>query len=110
MSNPSTKNRSKLRSVEWFGRHDRDALVHRSWMKNQGFPHDQFDGRPVIGICHTWSEATPSLLMGAASCALPTIGVSGGPMLNGKFRREDIGSGTHVRTFTEMLKKGEMTE
>src|SRR6266540_3310211 len=184
MSNPSTKNRSKLRSVEWFGRHDRDALVHRSWMKNQGFPHDQFDGRPVIGICNTWSEATPcnahfrelaehvrrgvldaggfplefpvmslgetlmrpttmlfrnqaamdveesiranpfdgvvllmgcdkttpSLLMGAASCDLPTIGVSGGPMLNGKFRGEDIGSGTHVWKFTEMLKKGEMTE
>ncbi len=184
MSNPSTKNRSKLRSVEWFGRHDRDALVHRSWMKNQGFPHDQFDGRPVIGICNTWSEATPcnahfrelaehvrrgvldaggfplefpvmslgetlmrpttmlfrnqvamdveesiranpfdgivllmgcdkttpALLMGAASCDLPTIGVSGGPMLNGKFRGEDIGSGTHVWKFTEMLKTGAMDE
>ena len=35
------------------------ALVHRSWMKNQGIPHDQFDGRPVIGICNTWSQATP---------------------------------------------------
>ena len=153
-------------------------------MKNQGIPHDQFDGRPVIGICNTWSEATPcnahfrdlaehvrrgvldaggfpiefpvmslgetlmrpttmlfrnqcamdveesiranpfdgvvllmgcdkttpALLMGAASCDLPTIGVSGGPMLNGKFRGEDIGSGTHVWKFTEMLKTGEMTE
>src|SRR6478672_2637532 len=48
-----------LRSTVWFGRHDRDALVHRSWMKNQGIPHDQFDGRPVIGICNTWSQATP---------------------------------------------------
>ncbi len=174
----------KLRSAEWFGRHDRDALVHRSWMKNQGIPHDQFDGRPVIGICNTWSEATPcnahfrdladhvrrgvldaggfpiefpvmslgetlmrpttmlfrnqaamdveesiranpfdgvvllmgcdkttpALLMGAASCDLPTIGVSGGPMLNGKFRGEDIGSGTHVWKFTEMLKTGDMHE
>src|SRR5246127_713697 len=174
----------KLRSVEWFGRHDRDGLVHRSWMKNQGIPHDQFDGRPVIGICNTWSQATPcnahfrelaqhvregvldsggfpiefpvmslgetlmrpttmlfrnqaamdveeciranpfdgvvlmmgcdkttpSLLMGAASCDLPTIGISGGPMLNGKFRGEDIGSGTHVWKFTEMLKTGEMKE
>jgi dihydroxy-acid dehydratase len=174
----------KLRSTEWFGRHDRDGLVHRSWMKNQGIPHDQFDGRPVIGICNTWSEATPcnahfrelaehvrrgvldaggfplefpvmslgetlmrpttmlfrnqaamdveesiranpfdgvvllmgcdkttpALLMGAASCDLPTIGVSGGPMLNGKFRGEDIGSGTHVWKFTAMLKTGEMTE
>ena len=151
-------------------------------MKNQGIPHDQFDGRPVIGICNTWSQATPcnahfrelaqhvrdgildaggfpiefpvmslgetlmrpttmlfrnqaamdveesiranpfdgvvllmgcdkttpALLMGAASCDLPTIGVSGGPMLNGKFRGEDIGSGTHVWKFTEMLKTGEM--
>jgi L-arabonate dehydrase len=178
------KTKAKLRSVEWFGRHDRDALVHRSWMKNQGIPHDQFDGRPVIGICNTWSQATPcnahfrelaqhvrdgvldaggfpiefpvmslgetlmrpttmlfrnqaamdveesiranpfdgvvlmmgcdkttpSLLMGAASCDLPTIGISGGPMLNGKFRGEDIGSGTHVWKFTEMLKTGEMKE
>jgi L-arabonate dehydrase len=173
-----------LRSTAWFGRHDRDGLVHRSWMKNQGIPHDQFDGRPVIGICNTWSQATPcnahfrelaqhvrdgvldaggfpiefpvmslgetlmrpttmlfrnqvamdveesiranpfdgvvllmgcdkttpALLMGAASCDLPTIGVSGGPMLNGKFRGKDIGSGTHVWKFTEMLKTGAMVE
>src|SRR5215510_12971003 len=178
------KRKGKLRSTVWFGSHDRDALVHRSWMKNQGIPHDQFDGRPVIGICNTWSQATPcnahfrelaqhvrdgvldaggfpiefpvmslgetlmrpttmlfrnqaamdveesiranpfdgvvlmmgcdkttpSLLMGAASCDLPTIGISGGPMLNGKFRGEDIGSGTHVWKFTEMLKTGEMKE
>src|SRR5579864_5775397 len=176
-----TKPKHKLRS-QWFGRHDRDGLVYRSWMKNQGIPHDQFDGRPVIGICNTWSEATPcnahfreladhvrrgvldaggfpiefpvmslgetlmrpttmlfrnqcamdveesiranpfdgvvlmmgcdkttpALLMGAASCDLPTIGVSGGPMLNAKFRGHDIGSGTHVWKFTEMLKTGEM--
>ena len=180
----SPKPKRKLRSAQWFGRHDRDGLVHRSWMKNQGIPHDQFDGRPVIGICNTWSEATPcnahfrelaehvrrgvldaggfplefpgmslgetlmrpttmlfrnqcamdveesiranpfdgvvllmgcdkttpALLMGAASCDLPTIGVSGGPMLNGKFRGHDIGSGTHVWKFTEMLKTGEMNE
>jgi dihydroxy-acid dehydratase len=183
MNDDGSKVKPKLRSVQWFGRQDRDGLVHRSWMKNQGIPHDQFDGRPVIGICNTWSEATPcnahfrelaehvrrgvldaggfpiefpvmslgetlmrpttmlfrnqaamdveesiranpfdgvvllmgcdkttpALLMGAASCDLPTIGVSGGPMLNGKFRGEDIGSGTHVWKFTEMLKTGEMT-
>ena len=51
--------KKKLRSTEWFGREDRDAITHRSWMKNQGIPHDQFDGRPVIGICNTWSQATP---------------------------------------------------
>ena len=176
------KTTRKLRSQTWFNSHDRDALVHRSWMKNQGIPHDQFDGRPVIGICNTWSQATPcnahfrelaqhvrdgildaggfpiefpvmslgetlmrpttmlfrnqaamdveesiranpfdgvvllmgcdkttpALLMGAASVDLPTIGVSGGPMLNGKYRGEDIGSGTHVWKFTAMLKTGEM--
>ena len=58
MSNRSSR-KKPLRSTQWFGRHDRDALVHRSWMKNQGIPHDQFDGRPVIGICNTWSQATP---------------------------------------------------
>src|SRR5262249_38964616 len=45
----------KLRSSHWFGLADRDGFIHRSWMKNQGFPPDVFDGRPVIGICNTWS-------------------------------------------------------
>src|SRR5258707_7271779 len=182
--NSSSKKKQPLRSTQWFGRTDRDAITHRSWMKNQGIPHDQFDGRPVIGICNTWSQATPcnahfrelaqhvrdgvldaggfpiefpvmslgetlmrpttmlfrnqvamdaeepirpnpfdgvvlmmgcdkttpALLMGAASCDLPTIGISGGPMLNGKFRGEDIGSGTHVWKFTEMMKRGEVNE
>ena len=182
MARKTPKSTRHLRSTEWFGRQDRDALTHRSWMKNQGIPHDQFDGRPVIGICNTWSQVTPcnahfrelaehvrsgvldaggfplefpvmslgetlmrpttmlfrnqvamdveesiranpfdgvvlmmgcdkttpALLMGAASCDLPTIGISGGPMLNGKFRGADIGSGTHVWKFTEMLKTGEM--
>ena len=49
----------KLRSQEWFGRKDREGFIYRSWMKNQGWPHDMFDGRPVIGICNTWSEFTP---------------------------------------------------
>ena len=152
--------------------------------KNQGYPHDELDGRPVIGICNTWSEltpcnghfrelaefvkrgvyeaggfplefpvmslgetqlrptamlfrnlasmdveesirgnpidgvvllmgcdkTTPSLMMGAASCDLPTIGVSGGPMLNGKFRGKDIGSGTGVWQMSEMVRAGEMTQ
>src|SRR3989442_5722209 len=184
MSKKPPQSRRRLRGTEWSGPHEHDGLVHRSWMKNQGIPHDQFDGRPVIGICNTWSQATPcnahfrelaqhvrdgvldaggfplefpvmslgetlmrpttmlfrnqvamdveesiranpfdgivllmgcdkstpALLMGAASCDLPTIGVSGGPMLNGKFRGEDIGSGTHVWKFTEMLKTGAMNE
>jgi dihydroxy-acid dehydratase len=171
------------RSQAWFGRQDRDGFVHRSWLKNQGYPHDLLDGRPIIGICNTWSEltpcnghfrelaefvkrgvyeaggfplefpvmslgetqlrptamlfrnlasmdveesirgnpidgvvllmgcdkTTPSLLMGAASCDLPTIGLSGGPMLNGKFRGKDVGSGTGVWKMSEMVRAGEMT-
>ena len=173
----------KLRSTEWFGVPGKDGFHHRSWMKNQGLPDDQFDGRPVIGICNTWSEltpcnahfrilaervkrgvyeaggfplefpvmslgetlmrpttmmfrnlasmdveesiranpidgvvlltgcdkTTPSLVMGAASCDLPTVVVSGGPMLNGRWRGEQIGSGTHVWKFEELSKTGEMT-
>ncbi len=177
-----TGEKRKLRSTAWFGGEGKNAFMHRSWMKNQGIPADAFDGRPVIGICNTWSEltpcnahlrglaervkrgvyeagglplefpvmstgesnmrptamlfrnlasmdveesirgnpidgvillvgcdkTTPALLMGAASCNLPTIAVSGGPMLNGKFRGQDIGSGTHVWKFYEDVKAGRM--
>jgi L-arabonate dehydrase len=173
---------NKMRSQAWFGRDDRDGFLYRSWMKNQGWPHDLFDGRPVIGICNTWSEltpcnahfrelaefvkrgvweaggfplefpvmslgetqlrptamlfrnlasmdveesirgnpidgvvllmgcdkTTPSLLMGAASCDLPTIGLSGGPMLSGKFRGRDLGSGTGLWQMTDQIRTGEM--
>ena len=47
------------RSQAWYGKSDKDGFIHRSWMKNQGFPDHAFDGRPVIGICNTWSELTP---------------------------------------------------
>ncbi len=173
---------NKLRSQLWYGRQDREGFVYRSWMKNQGWPHDLFDGRPVIGICNTWSEltpcnghfrelaefvkrgvweaggfplefpvmslgetqlrptamffrnlasmdveesirgnpidgvvllmgcdkTTPSLLMGAASCDLPTIGLSGGPMLSGKFQGHDLGSGTGVWQMHEQVRAGSM--
>ncbi len=173
----------KLRSQEWFGGTTKDAIYHRGWMKNQGLPHDMFDGRPVIGILNTWSEltpcnahlrdlaervkhgvleaggfpvevpvfsasesafrptammfrnlaalaveeairgqpmdgcvlmvgcdkTTPSLLMAAASCDLPSIVISGGPMLNGRFRNETTGSGTHIWRFSEAVKAGQMT-
>ena len=186
MSNESKpkKKPSELRSQQWFGRQDRDGFAYRSWVKGKGVPHDQFDGRPVIGICNTFSEltpcnshfrtlaeqvkigvyeaggfplefpvmslgetllrptamlyrnlasmdveesirgnpidgvvllmgcdkTTPALMMGAASCNLPTIGLSGGPMLNGKFRGQDIGSGTGVWKMSEMVRAGEMTQ
>lgn len=54
-----TKKKSTRRSQAWFGRQDRDGFIYRSWVKNRGIPHDQFDGRPVIGICNTYSELTP---------------------------------------------------
>ena len=50
-----------LRSAAWFGGNDRDGFIHRSWMRNQGFPSHLFE-RPVIGICNTWSELTPCKL------------------------------------------------
>jgi len=172
----------KLRSRAWFGGTGRNNFIHRSWLKGQGHPEDMFDGRPVIGICNTWSEltpcnghlrivaervkrgvyeaggfplefpvmslgeslmrpttmlfrnlvsmdveesiranpldgvillvgcdkTTPALLMGAASCDLPTIVVSGGPMLNGKVCGQDVGSGTSLWQFSEAVRAGEM--
>lgn len=171
------------RSAGWFGKADRDGFGHRSWMRNQGLPDSAFDGRPIIGICNTWSEltpcnahfrriaefvkrgvyeagglplefpvmslgetnlrptamlfrnlasmdveesirgnpidgvvllcgcdkTTPSLVMGAASCDLPTLVVSGGAMLNGKYRGHDIGSGTDVWRLSEEVKAGQIT-
>ena len=172
----------KLRSQAWFGREDIYGFIYRSWTKNRGVPHDQFDGRPVIGICNTWSEltpcnthfrvlaehvrngileaggfplefpvmslgetllrptammfrnlasmdveesiranpldgvvllvgcdkTTPALLMGAASVDVPAIAVSGGPMLSGKYRGTDIGSGTNTWSMSEDVRAGKM--
>jgi L-arabonate dehydrase len=174
----------KLRSQEWFGGTSRDHIYHRSWMKNQGLPADLFDGRPVIGICNTWSQltpcnahlrdlaervkhgiyeagglplefpvfstgesalrptammyrnlasmdveealranpldgvvlmvgcdkTTPALLMGAASVDIPAIAVTGGPMLNGWFRNERVGSGTALWQMSEAIKAGSMSQ
>ncbi|MGE7774969.1 IlvD/Edd family dehydratase [Chitinophaga sp. NPDC101104] len=49
----------QLRSRQWFGKKGKDGFIYRAWMRNQGIPDDQFRGRPVIGICNTWSELTP---------------------------------------------------
>src|SRR4051812_23447745 len=59
MSDKPRKKPQDLRSQQWFGRQDRDGFAYRSWLKGKGIPHDQFDGRPVIGICNTFSELTP---------------------------------------------------
>ena len=55
----STESPKKRRSQHWFGGTSKDNFIHRSWMKSEGLPDDSFDGRPVIGICNTWSELTP---------------------------------------------------
>ena len=178
-----TKKTIKLRSAEWFGTQDKNGFMYRSWMKNQGIPDHEFRGKPIIGICNTWSEltpcnahfrqlaehvkkgileaggypvefpvfsngesnlrptamltrnlasmdveesirgnpmdavvllvgcdkTTPALLMGAASVDLPTIVVTGGPMLNGKLNGKDIGSGTAVWQLHEQVKAGEIS-
>lgn len=69
-------------------------------------------GQPMDGVVLLvgCDKTTPSLLMGAASCDLPAIMVSGGPMLNGYFRNERVGSGTHLWKFSEAVKAGEMTQ
>ena len=59
MTAEETGKKARLRSHEWFGERGRNGFIHRSWMRNQGFSPDVFDGRPVIGICNTWSELTP---------------------------------------------------
>ena len=173
-----------LRSQEWYGGNSRDNIYHRGWLKNQGYPDDLFDGRPVIGILNTWSDltpcnghlrelaekvkagvweaggfpvevpvfsasentfrptammyrnlaamaveevmraqpidgavllvgcdkTTPSLMMGAASTDIPSIVVTGGPMLNGWFKGERVGSGTALWQMSEDIKAGKMTQ
>ena len=182
MANRDDDSKFKRRSQQWFGKIDKDGFAHRSWMKNQGHPNDLFDGRPVIGICNTWSElnpcnahfreiadfvkkgvweaggwplefpvmstgevlmrptamlyrnlvsmdveesirgnpidgvvllmgcdkTTPSLVMGASSCDIPTIGLSGGPMLKGRYKKELLGSGTGVWQMSEKVRAGTM--
>lgn len=174
----------KLRSAEWFAVEGKYGFVPRSWMRSQGFSRRLLDGRPVIGICNTWSEltncnrhlrelaehvkrgvhmaggfplefpvsslgepfmrptammyrnlvamdveeairanpvdgvvllagcdkTTPALLMGAASCDLPTVLVSAGPMLNGRFRGRTLGSGTDVFKLDEEYRTGQLSE
>jgi len=173
----------ELRSQQWFGRKGKDGFIYRAWMKNQGIPAHEFQGKPVIGICNTWSEltpcnahfrelaesvkhgiyeaggfpvefpvmslgetlikptamlyrnlvsmdveesiranpmdgvvllcgcdkTTPALVMGACSVDLPTIVVSGGPMLTGKYRGHDI-STSDVWRFSEAYRAGKMND
>src|SRR2546429_5274902 len=67
-------------------------------------------GNPLDGVVLLMGcdKTTPSLLMGAASCDLPSIGLSGGPMLSGKFPGRDLGSGTGIWQMSEQLRSGKM--
>jgi len=170
-----------MRSQHWYAGDDRDAFIHRAWMR-RGLPDHAFDGRPQIVICNTWSDLTPcnghfreiaehvkrgvweaggvplelpvpslgetllrptamyfrdlaamvveeliranpvdgvvllggcdktvpSLLMGAASVDLPTLMVTGGPMLNGRFNGRLLGCGTGVWEMSEDVRAGRM--
>ena len=180
---PNPKRPNGLRSDEWFARQDSYGFIYRSWMKNQGHAARMFDGKPVIGICNTWSEytpcnghlrglaehvkrgvleaggfplefpvtslseplmrpttmlfrnlasmdveasirsqpmdgvvllagcdkTTPACLMGAASVDLPTLLVSGGPMLSGRYEGRMLGSGTDVIRFKDAVAAGTMS-
>jgi L-arabonate dehydrase len=178
----SENKKRPLRSAQWFGTTDKNGFMYRSWMKNQGIPDHEFQGKPIIGICNTWSEltpcnahfrkiaehvkrgvyeaggfpvefpvfsngesnlrptamltrnlasmdveesirgnpvdavvllvgcdkTTPALLMGAASCDVPAIVVTGGPMLNGRHEGKTLGSGTSVWQLHESYRAGEI--
>jgi dihydroxy-acid dehydratase len=172
-----------LRSQGWFGRKGKDGFIYRAWMKNQGIPDEEFRGKPVIGICNTWSEltpcnghfrelaesvkkgiiaaggfpvefpvmslgetlikptamlyrnlasmdveesiranpmdgvvllcgcdkTTPSLVMGACSVNIPTIVVSGGPMLTGRYEGKNIGT-SDIWRFNDAVRNGDMSQ
>ena len=68
-------------------------------------------GNPIDGVVLLCGcdKTTPSLVMGAASCDLPAIVISGGPMLNGKFCGQNVGSGTDLWRFSEEVKAGRMS-
>ena len=174
---------ASLRSQGWFGRTGKDGFIYRAWMKNQGIPDEEFRGKPVIGICNTWSEltpcnahfrelaesvkkgviaaggfpvefpvmslgetlikptamlyrnlasmdveesiranpidgvillcgcdkTTPSLVMGACSVNIPTLVVSGGPMLTGRYEGKNIGT-SDIWRFNDAVRSGEMTQ
>lgn len=173
--------KAPLRSSNWFGRTGKDGFIYRAWMKNQGIPDNEFNGKPIIGICNTWSEltpcnghfrelaesvkkgiweaggfpvefpvmslgetlmkptamlyrnlvsmdveesiranpldgvvllcgcdkTTPSLVMGACSVDIPTIVVSGGPMLTGKYRGKNIGT-SDVWRYHDDVREGKL--
>ncbi|MDQ3752489.1 MAG: dihydroxy-acid dehydratase [Actinomycetota bacterium] len=179
-----TNGKNGLRSGRWFETRDLDGFLHRSWLKSQGFGDFAYKGRPVIGICNSWSElvncnahlrglaqdvkrgvmqaggfplefpvmslgealmkptamlyrnlmamdveesiraypldgvvllagcdkTVPASLLGAASANVPALMVTGGPMLNGHWRNQNLGSCTDCWRAHEELRAGRMTQ
>jgi L-arabonate dehydrase len=172
------------RSSQWFDRNDLDGFLHRSWLKSTGVGDETFRGRPVIGICNSWSELTncnihlralaeavkrgvlqaggfprefpvmslgeslmkpttmlyrnlmamdveesirsypldgvvlltgcdktnPASILGACSANIPSIVVTGGPMLNGHWRGRELGSCSDCWFYNEERRAGRITE
>jgi dihydroxy-acid dehydratase len=172
------------RSADWLERRDLDGFLHRSWLKSTGVADETFRGRPVIGICNSWSElvncnvhlrglaeavkrgvlqaggfprefpvislgeslmkpttmlyrnlmamdveesirsypldgvvlltgcdkTNPASIMGACSANIPTIVVTGGPMLNGHWRGKELGSCSDCWHYHEELRAGRISE
>ncbi|WP_406139222.1 IlvD/Edd family dehydratase [Streptomyces sp. NBC_01089] len=174
----------QLRSRAWFGDGGKNGFIARHHLRAMGRGGHNFDGRPVIGICNTFSEltpcnghlqliadavkrgvlqaggfplefpamslgepflrptsmlyrnlaameieeqiranpidavvlltgcdkTTPAALMGAASAGVPAMVFTGGPMLNGRFKGRNVGSGTDIWRMTEELRAGTITQ
>ena len=86
------------------------AMLYRNLMAmdtEEMIRANPIDGVVLLAGC---DKTTPGTLMGAASTGVPTILVSGGPMLNGKYKGKDIGSGTDVWKFSELVRAGKMTQ
>ncbi len=172
------------RSSQWFDRQDLDGFLHRSWLKASGVGDEAFRGRPVIGICNSWSElvncnvhlrglaeavkrgvlqaggfprefpvmslgeslmkpttmlyrnlmamdveesirsypldgvvlltgcdkTNPASILGACSANIPTIVVTGGPMLNGRWRGRELGSCSDCWHYHQELRAGRISE
>ena len=172
-----------LRSAQWFDGPEYEGLVRRAALRSEGLDPLGFEGKPVIGICNSWSElthcnvhlrrvaeavkrgvwaagavplefptislgelfmkpttmlfrnlmamdveesitanpidgvvllagcdkTTPAQLMGAASADIPAIMITGGPQLSGRWRDQQIGSGTDGRKLFEEYRANRLT-
>lgn len=181
---PDSPSRKKLRSETWYEGPEYYNFARRAYLRSEGLTRQAFHGKPVIGICNSWSElnhcnihlrevaeavkrgvwaaggvplefptislgevfirptamllrnlmamdveesirgnpvdgvvllcgcdkTTPAQLMGAASADIPSIFVTGGPMLSGNYRGEPKGSGTDGRKMFDLYRSGSLSD